>query len=114
MQREELFDRAKARGRGQSVALVAFGLVLVAGLVVHPWLAERLGDELAGLIGASIGIFVIAGIFHFVPDRWALIEARRFCSRSGHVLAHQVAADGRSLSYCRRCGAALVGERVHE
>lgn len=101
----DYFDRSKARERGMTCAIGVVAVLIALIFVAHIYLSRPLGEELSAGLSLLIGVFAIAVLFP-VQNAYANWEARRFCSRNGHVLANKMAADGRPM-YCAT-GATLL------
>jgi hypothetical protein len=106
-----IFDRAKARERGMTASIGVITALWLVIYVAHVYLSRSLGAELAGWLSLAAGVLAAGSMFP-VQNAYANWEARRFCKKDGHVLAHHVAQDGRSFVLCTRCYAVLLSERT--
>ena len=106
-----LFDRDKARDRGYTVAMLAYFAIGAVLYIAYGYMRWPLGDELAISIIAVISIFSI-GILEPVATRYAIFEARRYCSKHGHLLKNETAGDGRLYVICTRCYTVMINEPV--
>lgn len=105
------FDDHKARERGAIAGIVAVAATWVPIYIAYIYLRRPLGDELASGISAVAGL-VTTSLLFVVRDRYVSWELRRYCSKNGHVLRHEVSSDGRPYVICTRCYAVMVNERA--
>lgn len=104
-------DRDTARERGAKLAIVVIGALWPVIYVLYTYLCRPLGEELASGICLVVGL-VAAGVLSPVQNAYANWEARRYCTKNGHVLRHHVAADGRPFVLCDRCYVAMINEHA--
>lgn len=105
------FDQDKASERGVVAGIIAYAVACVPIYIAYVYLSRPLGHELALGIMAVAGL-IATGLLFVVRDRYVSWELRRFCSKNGHVLRHEVSTDGRPYVLCTRCYAVMVNERA--
>lgn len=110
VERTTQFDKQRARERGAIAGIVAVAATWVPIYIAYLYLSRPLGDELATGITAVVGLFAVSLLF-VVQDQYANWEAKHYCSKNGHVLRNQIAADGRPFVYCERCSTVMIGKK---
>lgn len=107
------FDKDKARQRGYTVAIAVFSAFLAVLYVAHNYLSWQLGEELSALVLAVIWLFSLA-LLDPIVSRFAALEARRYCSKHGHLIENKTAGDGTPYVVCSRCYTVMINERCGE
>jgi hypothetical protein len=105
-------DKAKTRQRGYSLAIAVFASVAAILYVADIYLSRLVGRELSVGILLFVSLFLIHGVFEYVPDFYVRWQSRRYCEKNGHLLENRIASDDRKYVYCSRCGVVLINERA--